>query len=258
MAEQQQVRFELAREHIALIVIDRPQARNAISPEVAQGIEAAIDRFEQAPELRVAVLAGVPPVFCAGADLKAIRDGRAAELSTERGGFAGFVRRDRTKPVIAAVEGAALAGGTEIVLACDLVVASEAARLGLPEVQRGLVAAAGGLMRLPRKLPPNLATEHILTGDPIDIDVAARYGIVNRICAPGAALDTALDLAERIARNAPLAIRESRRVMIEAGPDEQRGWDLSGEAAAIARASEDVQEGIRAFLEKRAPVWQGR
>jgi enoyl-CoA hydratase len=197
-------------------------------------------------------------VFCAGADLKSIRDGRRLELSTERGGFAGLVRRQRTKPLIAAVDGPALAGGTEIVLSCDLVVASEAARFGLPEVKRGLVAAAGGLFRLPRKLPANLAMEHVLTGEPISVEKAAAHGLVNRVCAPGAAVETALELAEAIAANAPLAVRESRRVMIESAPGDEHGWELSKAAAKVAAESEDTQEGIAAFLEKRAPVWLGR
>jgi enoyl-CoA hydratase len=251
------VRFERHGDHVGVITIDRPEARNAINPEAASGIEAAIDEIEGDDALRVAVLTATPPVFCAGADLKAIRDGRRLELSTERGGFAGFVRRQRTKPVIAAVDGPALAGGTELVLACDLVVASEASRFGLPEVERGLVAAAGGLFRLPRKLPPNLALEHVLTGDPITVETAHRHGLVNRVCAPGAAAEQALELAARIASNAPIAVRESRRVMLESGAGDEQGWQLSAEAAKVAAASEDVQEGIAAFLEKRPPVWRG-
>ncbi|MBS1862905.1 MAG: crotonase/enoyl-CoA hydratase family protein [Actinobacteria bacterium] len=251
------VRFETHDEHVGVITIDRPEARNAISPEVTTAIEAAVDEIEARAELWVTVLAATPPVFCAGADLKAIRDGRRLELSTARGGFAGLVRRQRTKPMIAAVDGPALAGGTEIVLSCDLVVASEAARFGLPEVKRGLVAAAGGLFRLPRKLPANLAMEHALTGEPIAVETAARFGLVNRVCEPGAARDTALDLAAAIAVNAPLAVRESRRVMIESGPGDEAAWELSKAAAAVAAESEDVQEGIAAFLEKRPPIWRG-
>jgi enoyl-CoA hydratase len=251
------VRFETEGEHVAVITIDRPEARNAISPEVTRALEAAIDRVEESAELWVAVLAATPPAFCAGADLKAIREGHRLQLSTERGGFAGLVRRHRAKPLIAAVDGLALAGGTEIVLACDLVVASEAASFGLPEVKRGLVAAAGGLFRLPRKLPGNLALEYVLTGEPIGVELAARHGLVNRVCPPGEATATALRLAATIAANAPLAVRESRRVMIETAPREEIGWELSRQAATIAAQSEDAQEGIAAFLEKRAPVWRG-
>jgi enoyl-CoA hydratase len=252
------VKLEIHGEHVAVVTIDRPEARNAISPEVTSALEAAIDRIEDDDALWVAVLTSTPPVFCAGADLKAIRDGRRLELSTERGGFAGLVRRARTKPLIAAVDGPALAGGTEIVLSCDLVVASEAARFGLPEVKRGLVAAAGGLFRLPRKLPANLAMEHVLTGEPIDVETAHRHGLVNRVCPAGEAAATALGLAEEIAANAPLAVRESRRVMIESAPAEEAAWELSKAAAKVAAESEDTQEGIAAFLEKRAPVWRGR
>lgn len=251
------VKFDIPAAHTAVITIDRSHARNAIDPETANLIEAAIDRLEQDPDLRVAVLTGAPPAFCAGADLAAIRDGRRLELSTERGGFAGFVRRPRTKPVIAAVDGPALAGGTEIVLACDMVAASEASSLGLPEVKRGLIAAAGGLIRLPRKLPENLAMEYVLTAEPIDVHTAHRHGIVNRICPPGEALASALEMAERVAANAPIAVRESRRVMMASRAAEENGWEATQQASENVAASEDVQEGIAAFLEKRTPVWRG-
>jgi enoyl-CoA hydratase len=246
-------------EHCAVITIDRPEARNAVSPEVAQGIEAAIDAAEADDGVRVAVLTGVPPVFSAGADLKAIAAGRAAELSTERGGFGGVARRERSKPLIAAVEGAALAGGTEIVLACDLVVAARDARFGIPEVKRGLVAAAGGLFRLGRRIPLNLALECALTGDPMDAALAHHHGLVNQLCEPGEALDAALALARRIAANAPLAVRESRAIVLDCtGADDDEAWRRSDASAARAFASEDVREGVAAFIEKRAPVWSGR
>jgi len=246
-------------DYVAVIAIDRPQARNAVSPEVAQGIEAAIDAAESDDGVWVVVLTGTPPVFCAGADLKAIRDGHAAELSTRRGGFGGVARRDRSKPLIAAVEGAALAGGTEIVLACDLVVAAEDARFGIPEVKRGLVAAAGGLFRLGRKMPLNVAMECALTGDPIDAPYAHHHGLVNALCAPGEALETALELGRRITANAPLAVRESRAIVLECtGADDEEAWRRSDESAERVFASEDVREGVAAFLEKRAPAWTGR
>jgi enoyl-CoA hydratase len=253
------VTYSAGPEHCAVITIDRPDARNAISPEVAQGIEAAIDAAEADDDVRVMILTGSPPVFSAGADLKAIQAGRGDELATERGGFAGVVRRDRSKPLIAAVEGAALAGGTEIVLACDLVVASREARFGLPEVKRGLVAAAGGLFRLGRKIPLNLALECVLTGDPIDAPLAHQHGLVNQLCEPGEALDTALALSRRITANAPLAVRESRAIVLDCTwADDDEAWRRTHEARSLVAASDDVREGVAAFIEKRAPVWTGR
>src|SRR5215208_5505828 len=234
--------------HVAVITIDRPDARNAVSPEVAQGIEAAIDAAEADDGVWVLVLTGTPPVFSAGADLKAISEGRAPELSTARGGFGGVARRERSKPLIAAVEGAALAGGTEIVLACDLVVAAEDARFGVPEVKRGLIAAAGGLFRLGRRIPLNLAMECVLTGDPIDAELARHHGLVNQLCAPGQALDTALALARRITANAPLAVRESRAIVLECTwADDDGAWRRTHEARDLVAASEDVREGVAAF-----------
>ena len=252
------VRFERDG-HTAVITIDRPEARNAVSPEVALGIEAALDAIEGDDGLRVAILTGTPPVFCAGADLKAIGDGRGSELSTGRGGFAGVTRRARTKPLIAAVEGAALAGGTEIVLSSDLVVAGASARFGIPEVKRGLIAAAGGLFRLGAKLPVNVAIECALTGEPLAAGDAHRHGLVNRLVDDGAALAGAQELAAEIGANAPLAVRESLAILTAgtaAGEDE--GWRLTAAANERVMASADVQEGIQAFVEKRPPAWTGR
>ncbi len=243
----------------AVITINRPGARNAVSPEVTGGIADAVGRAEGDPEVRALVIAGAPPVFCAGADLKAIRDGRSDELSTAEGGFAGIVRYPRTKPLIAAVEGLALAGGTEIVLSCDMVVAATGARFGIPEVKRGLAAAAGGLFRLGRRLPLNVAMEAALTGDPFDAETAFRHGLVNSIVADGDALEAALALAERVSANAPLALRDSRAIMLECTfADEEEGWRRSAEAFSRLAASDDVREGVEAFLEKRDPVWRGR
>jgi enoyl-CoA hydratase len=245
--------------HVAVITINRPEARNAVNSDVANGIEEAIDKLEADDSLWLGILTGVPPVFSAGADLKEINAGRAGALNTKRGGFAGITRRERTKPIIAAVDGPALAGGTEITLACDLVVASTNATFGIPEVKRSLVAAGGGLFRLPRKLPFNLAMELALTGDPIDAARAHHFGYVNRLCEPGHALETAKELAHQIEANAPVAVRASRRVILAAmTEDENTGWRLSAEGMAEAMSSEDMKEGLTAFIEKRPPKWSGK
>lgn len=252
------VTFEV-RGHYAVITIDRPQARNAVNGAVASGIEAGIDRIEESEDLWVGIITGTPPVFCAGADLKEINSGNAAGLQTARGGFAGLVQRERTKPVIAAVDGPALAGGTEITLACDLIVASRSATFGIPEVKRSLVAGAGGLFRLGRKIPFNLAMECALTGDPISAESAHHHGLVNVLTDDGGALDAALALADRICANAPVAVRASRRVVLEAthAPDEL-GWKLSVEGMGEAMRSADFSEGLTAFIEKRPPNWTGK
>jgi enoyl-CoA hydratase len=230
-----------------------------VNGAVAQGIEEAIDKIEADDGIWVGIITGEPPVFCAGADLKEINSGNAAGLATAKGGFAGIVQRERTKPIIAAVDGPALAGGTEIVLSCDLVVASSTAAFGIPEVKRSLVAAAGGLFRLGRKIPLNIAMELALTGDPISAELAHHHGLVNRLCEPGHALEVATALAEQICANAPVAVRESRKVVLEAtnAPDEL-GWKMSAEGMANAMSSADFSEGLTAFIEKRPPQWKGR
>lgn len=246
-------------DRVALITINRPDARNAVNGEVANGIESAIDRLEDDDDLWVGILTGAGPVFSAGADLKAIASGEAASLITQRGGFAGLVQRERAKPLIAAVDGPALAGGCELALACDLIVASSEAKFGIPEVKRSLVAAAGGLFRLHRKLPVNVALELAMTGEPIDAERAHHFGLVSRVVEPGEAVTGARELAATICANAPLAVRESRKVMLATlGLDEETGWKLSGQAMARVMSSEDFAEGPRAFIEKREPEWKGR
>jgi len=247
------------RGRIAVLTINRPEARNAVNGEVAQGMEAGIDRLEEDPDVWAGVVAGEGPVFSAGADLKVIASGRPQDLLTDRGGFGGIARRQRNKPLVAAVDGPALAGGCEIALACDLIVASSRAAFGLPEVKRSLVAAAGGLFRLPRALPRNVALEIVLTGDPIDADRAYSLGLVNQLVEPGRALEGAVALAERICANAPLAVWASRRVVLgSAGNDDEVGWRLTEEAFGEIIRSEDFAEGPRAFVEKRPPTWKGR
>jgi enoyl-CoA hydratase len=244
---------------VAVLTINRPEARNAVNGDVARGMEEAIDRLEGDEGVWIGVVAGEGPVFSAGADLKAIASGQAADLQTKRGGFGGIAARERTKPLIAAVDGPALAGGCEIVLSCDLVVASTNARFGIPEVKRSLVAAAGGLFRLPRAVPRNVAMELALTGDPIDAERAHAFGLVNELVEPGKALEAALALADRINANAPIAVRQSRRVLVEGMlADDDTAWKVTVDAMAKAMATEDFAEGPRAFIEKRAPEWKGR
>jgi enoyl-CoA hydratase len=244
---------------VAVIRLDRVEARNAINEEMAQAIESSIDRFEADDDLWVAILGHHGPVFSAGADLKEIAAGNADALWTERGGFGGIVERERVKPLIAAVDGHAVAGGTEIALACDLRVATRGSKFGIPEVKRSLVAAAGGLVRLPRVLPPAIAMELALTGDTIDAERAHERGMINDLCEPGAAIDCAMELAQRINANAPLAVRASRQLVLDApNQTDSEGMRAAGKAFTMIAKTEDAAEGPRAFIEKRPPVWKGR
>lgn len=255
-----EVLFDLVDGHIAVITLNRPEVRNAVNGALAAGLDAAVKRVEADADIRVAILASShEKVFCAGADLAEISAGRGHTLSTPDGGFAGFVEHPKSKPWIAAVEGAAFAGGCEIVLACDMVAASENARFGLPEVKRGLFAGAAGVYRLPRRLPRNIGLELVATGEGLDAARAYALGLVNRLTPPGGAMDAALALARTIAANAPMSVRESlaiARMCQDLTEEELR--PLSRAAAARVFSSEDAKEGPRAFLEKRAPVWQGR
>ncbi|MUH52528.1 MAG: enoyl-CoA hydratase [Actinobacteria bacterium] len=252
------------RERVMIITLNRPEARNAINGDVASGVEAAIDRLEADPEVWVGVLRANTtgqqnPVFCAGADLKAINSGQAGALNTKRGGFAGFVYRERTKPVIVAVDGLATAGGCEIVLAADLVVASTRSSFGLAEVKRNLIAGAGGLFRLPRAIGQAAAMEAILTGEPFTAQRAYELGLVSRLAEPGQAFEEALKLAAQIVAAAPLAVYASRKVVLAAAyEDDDTLKNLTNAEFAKVMQSEDTKEGLTAFIEKRLPNWQGK
>jgi enoyl-CoA hydratase/carnithine racemase len=245
------------RGHIALVTLNRPEARNAISPEVSQTMAAVLDDVEADSELRTVVLTGRGEVFSAGADLKVVAQGKANDIARGKGGFAGIVTRDFPKPIIAAVNGPALAGGFEIVLSCDLVVAAERARFGIPEVKRGLMAAAGGLIRLPKRVPLAIALELAMTGDPVDAQRALQLGLVNRVVPTTRVVDEAIALADRIGENSPIAVRNSRRLVREAAElSEDEGWKRTLELMMPVFESGDAVEGATAFAEKRPPVWR--
>lgn len=241
---------------VLVITIDRPAARNALDAATSAGIAEAVDLLDADSSSRVGILTGSGGTFCAGADLKALLAGESPDLPGR--GLGGITRTPPNKPLIAAVEGHALAGGMELVLACDLVVASASATFGLPEVRRGLVAAAGGVLALPQRIPRNVAMGMILTGDPITAQQAYEVGLVNTVTDTGAALDRALDLARRIARNAPLAVAASKRVVaaVPTWPGEEC-WVRQAEIVDPVFASADAREGARAFADKREPVWRG-
>jgi enoyl-CoA hydratase/carnithine racemase len=242
------------RDRVLVVRMDREDKRNAVDAAMTAELSAALDRLEDDDELWVGVLTGGPGVFSAGTDLVA-----GAGEPTPRGGPYGVVRRARTKPLVAAVEGLALGGGMELVLACDLVVAGRGAEFGLPEVARGLVATCGGLFRGPRALPLNVARELVLTGDRLPAGRAERLGFVNVLADDGGALAAALDLAERICRNAPVGVRASLAAVEETvARDDDLGWAATERATAAVRASADAREGVAAFAEKRPPVWTGR
>lgn len=256
------VQYE-TRGRIALITLNRPEARNAVNGDVAEALEAAIDRMEDDDAIWVGVLRANTdgqqrPVFSAGADLKAINSGDARRLSTKRGGFGGFAYRDRKKPVIVAVDGLATAGGCEIVLAADLVIATTRSSFGLAEVKRNLIAGAGGLFRLPRAIGRSAAMEVILTGEPLAAERAYALGLVNRLVEPGQEVDEAITLAEKICENAPLAVWASRKVVLAAAyEDDDTLKKLTDTEFAGVMASSDTKEGLTAFIEKRAPRWTG-
>jgi enoyl-CoA hydratase len=252
---------ELLRErrgHLEILTINRPEARNAINLETATALSDALDDIEADDDVWVVVLtAAGDKAFSAGMDLKGFAEGKIPV--TKNGGFAGICARTFSKPLIAAVNGAALAGGFEIMLSCDLVIAAESARFGIPEVTRGLIAGAGGLIRLPKRIPKAIALEMALTGDPISATRAAELGIVNRVVPAQDVVSEAISLAERIAKNAPLAVRYSKEVLTKAAEmPEQDAWPMNNVLFKASGETHDAYEGAVAFAEKREPNWQGR
>jgi enoyl-CoA hydratase len=256
MSDEQAVLTE-RRNRVLLITINRPDQRNAVNAAVAEGISSSLDELDGDADLSVGVITGAGKGFCAGMDLKAFVAGERPYAGDR--GFAGIVQRPAAKPLIAAVEGFAVAGGLEVALACDLIVASRGARLGVPEVKRSLVAAGGALLRLPRSLPRNLAMELALTGDPIDAERGHELGLVNRLTDPGQALDGALELAETIAANGPLALMATKRILVDSSDwSDAEFFARQGGIVEPVMTSEDAREGATAFAEKRRPVWKGR
>jgi enoyl-CoA hydratase/carnithine racemase len=250
------VRFAVA-DHVAVITLDRPHVRNAVDRDTALAISSALDRAEESDDVRSIVLTGAGGTFCAGMDLKAFATTRQRPICELRGAF-GIVQRPPDKPVIAAVEGKALGGGFEIALACDLIVAGRSAAFGLPEVKRGLVAAAGGVLRLPQRIPFNIGMEMILTGEPITAPRAVELGLVNAIVDDGGAGEAAVELARAIGRNAPLAVRIAKQLAKESRDwTDAEAFDRQRPHTEAVRESRDAAEGAQAFVDKRAPNWVG-
>ena len=258
MENQPAVLFE-KHDHIGVVTINRPRAMNAVNGDVAQGLAAIVDQTEADPEIWVVILTGAGDrAFCAGADLKEISRGNAQSLGVPEKGFAGFVYAKRTKPWIAAVGGFALAGGTEIALSCDMIVASAKSKFGLPEVTRGIIAAAGGMFRLPRVLPKAIAMEYLATGKHIPVEQALQFGMVNRVVPDGQHLQGAMELANAIIENAPIAVRESLTIARQAFDlSDAELIRLTTEANLRIHHTSDAKEGPLAFVEKRKPKWTG-
>ncbi|PKV82019.1 crotonase/enoyl-CoA hydratase family protein [Nocardia fluminea] len=248
--------------HVAVITMNRPHAMNAVNAAMSIALQEAVDEFLADPELRVGILTGAGKAFCAGADLKELAARRPLIGSDQRErGFGGIMKQLIDKPLIAAINGYALGGGTEFVLACDLAVMSDAATLGLPEVRQGIIAAGGGLLRLARRVPLAIALEAAMTGSPISPEEALRWGLVNRVVPADQVLDSAIELANKIARNAPLAVQASKRVMYHGAALsdwDTEAWTLSDSTAGEILRTADAKEGPRAFAEKRKPKWEGR
>jgi enoyl-CoA hydratase len=245
------------RDRVLMITLNRPEVRNAVNGDVAERIATALDELDADDGLSVGILTGAGGFFCAGMDLGAFARGERPWYGDR--GFAGITQRAARKPLIAAIEGFAVAGGLEVALACDLIVAARGAKLGIPEAKRSLVAAGGGLLRLPRRMPYHVVMELALTGDPLPAERFHHFGVVNRLADPGGALGVALDLAASIAKNGPLALAASKQILEEQfdWPTDEM-WDRQGVISGPVFASEDAREGATAFKEKREPRWQGR
>jgi enoyl-CoA hydratase len=242
---------------IMTITLNRPEAKNAANRALAEGVAAAMDELDSNDEIRVAILTGAGGTFCSGMDLKAFVSGETPAI--EGRGFAGLTERPPAKPLIAAVEGYALAGGLEMMISCDLIVAADNAKFGIPEVKRGLAAAAGGLVRLPRQVPPRLAMELALTGDFVTAERAAEMGLINRVVPAGTALEAAKELAATICANGPLAVKVSKQVVTESADwSSEDMWQKQQALVMPVFTSEDAIEGATAFAEKRAPNWKGK
>ncbi len=245
------------RGDVLLITLNRPEVRNAVNAALAAGVAGALDELDSDESLSVGVLTGAGGFFCAGMDLGAFVKGESPWFGDR--GFAGIAQRASRKPLVAAIEGFAVAGGMEIALACDLIVAAKGAKIGIPEATRSLVAAGGALLRLPRRMPYHVVMELALTGDPLPAERFHEFGVVNRLAEPGSAVDVAIELAERLAKNGPLALAASKRILQEQFDWSSADmWDKQGAISGPVFASEDAKEGANAFKEKRDPVWQGR
>jgi enoyl-CoA hydratase len=245
------------RENVLLITLNRPEVRNAVNAALAEGLAGALEELDGDEGLSVGVLTGAGGFFSAGMDLGAFVKGESAWFGDR--GFAGITQRSARKPLIAAIEGFALAGGMEIALACDLIVAARGARMGIPEVKRSLVAAGGALLRMPRRMPYHVVMELALTGDPLPAERFHDFGLVNRLVEPGAAVEEALELAASLAKNGPLALMATKQILQDQFDwSSEDMWDRQGAISGPVFASEDAREGSAAFKEKREPAWKGR